>query len=102
MVRFHCLDNSTNYAIYIVHHIIIPKAEHPVAFDSKYCVRSSSYCGVIVLHVQRPLVWCVYAFDPLPGLPQLAITIGGGAIVSWVLAVIFIKTVHSPSPIHVL
>jgi hypothetical protein len=43
-------------------------------------------------------VRCVYAFDPLPGLPQLTSTIGGGVISLWVANKMFILTLYSPSP----
>jgi len=41
-------------------------------------------CDATALHDQRFSVWCVYAFDPLPNLPQLKNAIGGGVIWSCV------------------
>src|SRR5215211_2950450 len=41
-LKFHCLDNSTDHAIHILHHLIVPEADHFVATGfqvfSAFCI----------------------------------------------------------------
>jgi len=58
-------------------------AHHPSdenAGASRVLLLLGTCCDATALHDQRFSVWCVYAFDPLPGLPQLKTAIGGGVI----------------------